>query len=56
MRKIIIITGPMYAGKTEELLKRIKRFTYAKKKCILLKHSFDTRYNNNAIVTHNKVK
>ena len=56
MGQIIIITGPMYAGKTEELLKRIKRFTYAKKKCILLKHSFDTRYNNNAIVTHNKVK
>lgn len=56
MGQITIITGPMYAGKTEELLKRIKRFTYAKKKCILLKHSFDTRYNNNAIVTHNKVK
>ena len=56
MGQIIIITGPMYAGKTEELLKRIKRFTYAKKKCILLKHSFYTRYNNNAIVTHNKVK
>ena len=43
MGQIIIITGPMYAGKTEELLKRIERFTYAKKKCILLKHSFDTR-------------
>ena len=43
-------------GKRKNYLGALKGSPMQKKKCILLKHSFDTRYNNNAIVTHNKVK
>ena len=30
---IEVIAGCMYAGKTEELLRRVRRIEYAKKKC-----------------------
>jgi len=53
---IEIIVGSMYAGKTEELLRRIKRINYAKKECIVFKPKIDNRYSNNEIVSHNKSK
>ena len=56
MGGIIVIVGPMYSGKTEELIKRIKEFSHAKKKCMLFKHNFDTRYDKDFIVTHNGIK
>eukprot|EP01133_Synstelium_polycarpum_P005881 gene5881-6803_t len=36
----------MFSGKTTELIRRIKRFNLANKKCLLIKYSKDTRYNN----------
>lgn len=56
MGKIEIIVGPMYAGKTEELIRRIKRTIYTKQKCIAFKHSFDNRYSEDDIVTHDGQK
>ncbi len=53
---IEIITGPMFAGKTEELLRRIKRLEYAKKNIILFKPVIDNRYAENEVVSHNKNK
>jgi len=53
---IEIIVGSMYAGKTEELLRRIKRINYAKKECIVFKPKIDNRYSNNEIVSHNNSK
>jgi len=41
-----VIAGPMYCGKTEELIRQVKRATIAKKRVQVFKHSIDTRYGN----------
>ena len=51
---IEVITGPMFAGKTEELLRRIKRLEYAKKNIIVFKPLIDARYADDEVVSHNK--
>ncbi len=48
------IVGPMYAGKTEELIRRIKRMEYAHKNYIIFKPNIDDRYSDCEIVSHNK--
>lgn len=50
------ITGSMYAGKTEELLRRIKRIEYAKKNIMVFKPAIDNRYSNDEVVSHNNVR
>ncbi len=50
---IEVITGPMFAGKTEELLRRVKRLEYAKKNIIVFKPLLDNRYADNEVVSHN---
>ncbi|MFP4287502.1 MAG: thymidine kinase, partial [Candidatus Izemoplasmataceae bacterium] len=50
---IEVITGPMFAGKTEELIRRIKRLEYAKKNIIVFKPVIDNRYADNEVVSHN---
>ncbi|MDD3126510.1 MAG: thymidine kinase [Candidatus Izemoplasmatales bacterium] len=50
---IEVITGPMFAGKTEELIRRVKRLEYAKQNILVFKPSIDTRYGNNEVVSHN---
>ena len=49
---IEIICGPMFAGKTEELIRRITRMDYAKKKYIVFKPSIDNRYSFSEIASH----
>lgn len=39
-----VIAGPMYSGKTELLIERAKRSTYANKKIQVFKHDIDLRY------------
>ncbi len=39
-----VIAGPMYCGKTEELIRQVKRAMIGKKKVIVCKHAIDTRY------------
>ena len=51
-----VICGPMFAGKSEELIRRIKRMEYAKKKIIVFKPLIDNRYSENEVVSHNKRK
>lgn len=55
--KIHLILGPMYAGKTSLLIRRYRRYSVAGKKCLLIKHQNDTRYDENMLCTHdlNKV-
>jgi len=53
---IEVITGSMYAGKTEELLRRIKRIEYAKKSYYLFKPKIDNRYSEDEVVSHNNTK
>eukprot|EP00026_Physarum_polycephalum_P016347 Phypoly_transcript_17230.p1 GENE.Phypoly_transcript_17230~~Phypoly_transcript_17230.p1 ORF type:complete len:217 (+),score=37.20 Phypoly_transcript_17230:31-651(+) len=52
--QIQVILGPMFSGKTTELLRRIRRFTVANKKCIVLKYNKDNRYSQDCMSTHDK--
>lgn len=39
-----VIAGPMFSGKTEELIRQLKRASIGKKKVQVFKHEIDTRY------------
>lgn len=54
MGTIEIIAGCMFSGKTEELIRRLKRAKIAKQNVIVFKPSIDTRYTKNEICSHNK--
>ena len=47
-----VISGCMFAGKTEELIRRIKVLEYAKKKIAVFKPKIDNRYSEENIVSH----
>lgn len=49
---IEVICGCMFAGKTEELIRRINVLTYAKKNIIVFKPKIDDRYSEIEIVSH----
>ena len=53
---IQVIFGPMFSGKTSELLRRVRRYQIRKDECLLLK-TLDKRYSNdlNKVITHDKV-
>ncbi|HEY8405461.1 MAG TPA: thymidine kinase [Acholeplasma sp.] len=51
---IEVVCGPMFAGKTEELIRRAKRLKYAKQKYQVFKPIIDDRYSKKpVIVSHN---
>lgn len=47
-----VICGCMFAGKTEELIRRINVLSYAKKKIVIFKPRIDNRYSEKQIVSH----
>ncbi|MDD3207587.1 MAG: thymidine kinase [Bacilli bacterium] len=49
---IEVVTGPMFAGKSEELIRRIKRLEYAKKKVLVFRPRIDNRYSLDEVVSH----
>lgn len=51
---IEVVCGPMFAGKTEELIRRVKRLEYAKQNYLIFKPTIDDRYGDDKIVSHNK--
>ena len=51
---IEVICGPMFSGKTEELIRRLVRAQYAKQKVSIFKPFTDKRYSDDYIVSHNK--
>lgn len=51
---IEVICGSMFSGKTEELIRRLRRATFAKQKVEIFTPSIDTRYNEEAITSHDK--
>jgi len=53
---IEVIAGSMFSGKTEELIRRIRRAVIARQKVRLFKPAIDTRYSENEIVSHDQVK
>ncbi len=53
---IEVICGPMFAGKTEEIIRRVRRLEYAKKNVLVFKPAIDDRYQEPCLVSHNKSK
>jgi len=51
---IEVIAGCMFSGKTEELIRRLRRAQIAKQKVKIFKPKIDTRYSENGIVSHNE--
>jgi len=51
---IEVITGSMFSGKTEELIRRLKRAQFAKQKVEIFKPKIDTRYHDTNIVSHDR--
>jgi thymidine kinase len=51
---IEVICGSMFSGKTEELIRRLKRAKIANLKTEIFKPSMDTRYHEQNIVSHNE--
>ncbi len=49
---IEVICGSMFSGKTEELIRRLKRARFAKQKVEIFKPQIDTRYDENNVVSH----
>ncbi|TXC78997.1 thymidine kinase [Luteibaculum oceani] len=54
MGRLEFICGPMFSGKTEELLRRVKRAELAQRKVACYKSKVDNRYDGQDIVSHNK--
>lgn len=49
---IEVIAGSMFSGKTEELIRRLKRAQFAKLKVEIFKPMVDTRYDDDKVVSH----
>jgi thymidine kinase len=49
---IEVITGSMFSGKTEELIRRLRRAQFAGMKVEIFKPSLDNRYSENRVVSH----
>jgi len=50
---IEVICGSMFSGKTEELIRRLRRAQIANQRVEIFKPSVDTRYSENEVVSHN---
>ena len=50
--RIEVICGSMFAGKTEELIRRLRRAQFAKQRIRIFKPAIDVRYAHDAVVSH----
>jgi len=53
---IEVICGSMFSGKTEELIRRVRRAQIAKMNTIIFKPKIDDRYSTEHVVSHNQMK
>ena len=53
--RLTVILGPMFAGKSTELMRRVKRELHAKKSCFIVKYQADTRYSHDCMSTHDRL-
>lgn len=53
--RLYIIVGPMFSGKSTELLRRIRRARHGKKSTRLVKPKIDSRYSTTHVVTHDRI-
>ena len=49
---IEVVVGPMYSGKSEELIRRLKRAKIAKQNIVVFKPHIDDRYSKKDVVSH----
>jgi thymidine kinase len=49
-----VICGPMFSGKSEELIKRLRRAQIARRRVQIFKHGIDARYDATSIVSHSQ--
>ena len=52
--RIEVVCGSMFSGKTEELIRRMKRASFAKQKVEIFKPAIDTRYSEDNVVSHDQ--
>ena len=52
---IELVCGPMFSGKTEELIRRVKRAQIAKQRVQIFKPAIDVRYDETKVVSHNSM-
>lgn len=50
--RIEVVCGSMFSGKTEELIRRLKRAKFAKQRVEIFKPTIDTRYSDEDVVSH----
>lgn len=50
--RIEVVCGSMFSGKTEELIRRLKRANFARQKVEIFKPALDTRYSQEEVVSH----
>jgi len=53
---IEVIVGCMFSGKTEELIRRVRRAQIARQRVAIFKPAIDTRYGSDHIVSHSELK
>ncbi|MBQ8993347.1 MAG: thymidine kinase, partial [Turicibacter sp.] len=56
MGKLVLICGAMFAGKTTRLIAEAERYAKIGTPILYLKPSIDTRYSEDEIVTHDKIR
>lgn len=47
-----VITGPMFCGKTDEMIRRLRRATIAQQNVLVFKPGFDVRYEKEKVMSH----
>lgn len=52
--RIEVVCGSMFSGKTEELIRRLKRAEFAKQRVEIFKPTLDTRYSEIEVVSHDR--
>jgi thymidine kinase len=52
MGSVEVICGPMFSGKTEELMRRLRLATIARQRVQIFKHISDDRYDETALASH----
>src|SRR6266403_3504628 len=53
---IEVVCGPMFSGKSEELIRRLRRAEIARQRVQIFKPGIDQRYSEDHIVSHNDLK
>lgn len=56
MSTFVLVLGPMFAGKTTELIRHVRRHKLAQRECVLVTFIDDVRYSSDHIVTHDLVE